>query len=333
MLPTPKSAHIDSAMSNISIAFKNQNFIADRVFQTIPVNKQSDYFYKFLKGAWFRLDADVRGPGSSARQSGYPITNDTYSCIEYALRHQIPIELINNADEVLRPVVTGVNFVTNAIQLKKEKIVSDLVTTAANWTSSNDAEGGWAAGDSNTFITDMLTAMETVRQLIGVKPNCLIMDSKTLNQLKQESTLLDKIKYTGTQGKPADVTGQTLAALFELDEVMIGQAIYSSDEETVAGTEFTAVDLWETTATKGSAFLYYRPPSPGIEVPAGGYVFNWKGDQGQKSLKVPAGGSYRSVRKWWDDDTKSYFIEANECFDAKVVGADAGYLFYDTIST
>lgn len=332
-MPTPESVHIDTALSNISISFKNQSFIADRVFNTIPVNKQSDYFYKFLKGGWFRIDAGVRGPGGEARSGDYAVTSSTYSCLEYALRHKVPIELINNADAVLRPLITGVNYVTNGVLLKKEKLVSDLVTTAANWTSSNDAEGGWAAGDSNTFITDVLTAKETIRKLIGVNPNCMIMDSKTLNQLKQESDLIEKIKYTGTQGKPADVTAQTIAALFELDEVLIGGSIYSSDEETVAGTEFTAVDLWETNATKGSCFLYYRPSAPGIEVPAAGYIFNWKGDQGQEGLNVPSGGTYRTVRKWWENAIKSYWVEASEYIDPKVVGADAGYLFYDTIST
>lgn len=336
MLPTPKSAHIDAALSNLSILHKNQNYIADRVFPTVPVMKQSDYFFKFLKGAWFRNEAGVRGPGANAPRGGYVLTSDTYSCKEYAFAHPIPIELLNNADVALRPFDTGVAFATDKILLAKEKIVSDLVITSSNWTSSNDAEGGWAAttdGSGNTFIADVLAAKRTIRQLIGVYPNVMLMDSKTFENCKQEFTVLERIKYTGTQGRPADVTAQTLAQLFELEEVLIGTTIYSSAEEVIAGTDFTAVDLWEATATKGSCFLYYRPPAAGLEIPSAGYCFNWgnraQGAGGQSSQ----GGPYRSVRRWWEDSPKQWVIEASECFDAKVTSADAGYLFYDTILT
>jgi len=323
---------MDAALTNISIGYRNGTYIADRVFPHVRVSKQSDYFYTFLKGAWFRNEASVRGPGATARRSGYPITTDSYFCEEYALAHPIPIELINNADVVLDPMSTGVRFATDKVMLAKEKIVSDLVTTAGNWTTSDDVAAAWVGDSSSTFIDDMLTQKEVIRKLIGRYPNCLLMDAKTFNEVKQTPDLLDRIKYTGTQGKPADVTTSTIAQLFELDEVMIGQALYSSDEETVAGTEFTAVDLWETNATKGAALLYYRPTAPAIDVPAAGYVFNWSGDAGQASA-LKASDAYRSVRYWWEDDIKSWIVEASEYLDAKVTCADAGCLFYDTIVT
>lgn len=336
MLPTPKSAHRDAALSNISIMHKNQDYICDRVFPTVPVKKQSDYFYTFRKGAWFRNEAGVRGPGGVAPSGGYPITDTRYNCIEYAHAHQIPIELLNNADDALRPLTTGVGYVTDKVILAKEVLTSTACCTAANWTSSYDAEGGWVAttdGSGNTFIADVLTAIDTVRKLIGRKPNIMVMDFGTFKNVKQEFTVLERIKYTGTQGAPADVTSNTLAQLFELDEVLIGTSIYSDAEEVVAGTDFNAVDLWETNAGKGSCFLYYRPPSPALEVPSAGYCFNWgeraKGSGGEK----PQGGLIRSVRRWWEDKTKSWWIEGSECFDVKVTSADAGYLFYDTIST
>jgi len=332
MMPTPKDAHKNAALTNISIAHKNQMFIADRVFQNVPVKKQSDYFYKFRKGAWFRNEVIPRGPGAHAQRGGYPITSDTYMCKEYPFAHPIPIELINNADDVLQPWRTGVKFATNLVMLAKEKIVADLCCTAGNWTTSNDVEGGWAAGAGNTFIEDILDYKETVRKLIGVYPNCLVIEAKTFNEVKQESSVLDRIKYTGTQGKPADVTLQTLAQLFELDEVLLGGAIYSDAEEVVAGTDWNAVDMWETNSTKGAAFLYYRPPEPAVEVPAAGYVFNWKGDEGQQDA-VEQSDVYRSVRYWWESSPKQWVVEASENFDAKAVSADAGCLFYDTILT
>jgi len=271
MLPTPKSAHIDSALTNISVAYKNSLMIADRVFANVPVAKQSDYYYIFRKGAWFRNEAGVRGAGARAGRGGYPLTSTTYGCKEYAFAHPVPIELINNADQVVRPLETGVNFATEKVMLAKEKLVSDLVTTASNWTTSDDVAGEWAAdATTNTFIDDVLSAKETIRKLIGRYPNRLVIEAKTMKELAMNDDVLDRIKYTGTNGNPAMVTPNLLAGIFSLEEVLIGGAIYSSAEEVVAGTDFTAVDLWETNATKGAAFLYYAPMSPALEVPAAG---------------------------------------------------------------
>lgn len=333
MDPLVGTIHKSAALSNISIGYRNRLFIADRVFQHVPVAKQSDYFYKFLKAAWFRNEARPRGPGANAARSGYKVTSDTYSAKEYAMSHPIPIENINNADNAIQPWATGVRFATNAVMLAKEAIVSALCCTAANWTTTDDVAGDWAVGaTTNTFISDILGGKETIRKAIGVYPNVLVLDAKTFKDLKMVSGIIDRIKYTGTSGKPADVTTQTLAALFELDEVLIGGAIKSSDEETVAGTEFTAVDLWETNATKGAGFLFYRPPAPAIDEPAAGYVFEWNGGAGQESRQINQ-DVYRQVRYWWEDAAKQFVVEASENFDAKVTAADAGILFYDTLLT
>jgi hypothetical protein len=332
MQPDIGTIHRSAALSAISIGYKNQMFIGDRVFQNVPVAKQADYFYYYKKGALFRNDAGVRGPVANARRGGYVVADTEYNCKERAFAHPIPIEMINNADDALTPWETGVNFATLKVMLAKEVLVSSLCCTHTNWTTSLDCAGGWAAGAGNTFIDNVLAYKETVRQLIGMYPNVMVLDAKTFKELKQEASLIDRIKYTGTQGAPADVTAQTLAQLFEFDEVLVGGAIYSSAEEVLAGTDFTAVDLWEKTATKGSAFMFYRPPAPGREMPAAGYVFQWKGGSGHPDLVLP-GDSYRDVRYWWESSPKQYVVEAAECIDAKVTCADAGCLFYDTILT
>jgi len=43
--PTPRDAHLDSALTSVSIAYRNPTYIADQVFPTVGVNKQSDYYF------------------------------------------------------------------------------------------------------------------------------------------------------------------------------------------------------------------------------------------------------------------------------------------------
>ncbi len=335
MLPTMGQIHTSTLLSNISIGYSNSMFVADRLFPHVTVAKQSDKYAIFLKGAWFRNEARPRDPGAEAPRSGYHVSSGTYSCIEYAGAKEIPIEHINNADAPIRPWESGVRFATNQVMLAKEVLARDAVFAGSVFTNEEDAEGGWAGttdGSGNTFIADVLKAKEAIRKLIGVYPNVMLMDAGTFNEIKQEYTVLERIKYTGTSGKPADVTLQTLAQLFELDEILLGGAIKSDAEEVMAGTDFNSVSLWEANANKGSALLYYRTPTPALWEPSTGYTFSWPGGKGHASSKLASSG-YRQVRYWWEDSPKQWVIEASECFDIKVTSADSGYLFTDTIAT
>jgi hypothetical protein len=42
--PTLKDLHVNSVLTNISIAYRNDAYIADRVFPMVNVGKQSDIY-------------------------------------------------------------------------------------------------------------------------------------------------------------------------------------------------------------------------------------------------------------------------------------------------
>lgn len=329
--PTPSDVHVDTLMADISIRFKNKVFIADRLFPTVRVKKKSDKYALFQKGAWFRDEAGMRGPGTRARRGGYVITTPNYTCEEWAFAKEIPDENRANADAPLDPDTEAVEFATNIVQLRKERIVAALVTTAGNWTSSEDAEGGWVASSGNTFIADVNKGIRTILGLTGIRPNKLAIDYKTFIGLTDVSGILDRI-HTGTTEQPATVTPQTIAALFRLDEVLVGDAVYSSAEETAAGTDFTGVDIWETNAGKGMGFLFYAPPAPAIRTPSSGYIFNWPSDE-IVGMQIAREYVYRGVRRWREAAEHQDVVEAFENFCAKATAADLGYLFYDTYAT
>jgi hypothetical protein len=325
--------HVDAILTNLSVAYKNALYIGDRIFPTVTVKKQSDKYFIYPKGAWFRDEAGLRAPGASAPKGGYELSSDSYFADEYAWDTPVPKESIENADLPLDPLQEGADFSTEKVLMKKERLVAGKVLAAGNWTTSGDVNALWAPpGSTNTFLPDILDAKETMRKLCGFYPNRLVMDAKTFRKLKEVEAILDRIKYTGTQGKPADVTLQTLAALLELEEVLIGAAIYSSAKEKKGGADFNAVDIWEVNATKGSAFLYYVPPRPSLKTPSAGYNFNWPSTELGTSQMVKQ-DAYRVIKKWWDNDRESWMIRASERVDAKVVAADCGCLFYDTIVT
>jgi hypothetical protein len=312
--PTTKDVHVDAAMTRVSLAYRNRGYVAERLFPTVPVQKQSDRYFIFAKGAWFRDEAGVRAPSTRAPRGGYAVSTDTYFCNEWAFAKEVPDELRENADAPLDPDQEAVDFATEKVLLRKERLVAGLVLNTNNWSNSEDAEGLWAAGTGNTFVADVERAIDTVRKSTGRRPNVMVLDAGTLKEIKQEATVLDRIKYT----ERGVVTPDLLAAMFDLDEVVVGEAIYSSAAELADGSDFASANIWEKNAGKGSACLMWRPTQAGLMVPSAGYNFTWKP---------------RVVRRWREEAEHQDVIECAESFEPKVCGSDLGFLFYDTVLT
>jgi hypothetical protein len=112
--PTKSDVHVNVPLTNISIAFlQNQDdFIATKVFPNVPVKKQSDRYFVYPKGQWFRSDAQTRGLSQESAGSGYEIDNTpNYYCDVKALHKDIDDQVRANEDTPLSSDRDGTEFV------------------------------------------------------------------------------------------------------------------------------------------------------------------------------------------------------------------------------
>ena len=74
--PTNTDVHVDGPLTNLSVGFKNdmKAFVADQVFPTVPVAKQTDKYFTYTQGDFFRTDAQLRAPGTESAGSGYNLS-------------------------------------------------------------------------------------------------------------------------------------------------------------------------------------------------------------------------------------------------------------------
>jgi hypothetical protein len=323
--PNVRELIVAAPLANVSIQYRNRSYIADRVFPIIDNCAPDAKIARYLKGAWFRDEAQLRGPGSRAARGGYPVDYLTVAAKEYAFAKEVTDEDRNAirfaGAPPLRPDQDALEFCADRIDLKKERRVASLVISGT-WSSvaGEDAEGLWAPNDAtNTFISDVEARIETIRSNTGLRPNVLLLSANTLTAIKQLSAVLGRIQYV----ERGIVSAPLLASLFDLDECLIGDAIYSSAKETKAGTDFTSVNVWEKNAGKGSAFLFYRPASVGLKSASAGV-----------QARVPyQGGSSRRVTTWREPAEHQDVYEVAEQTDIVQTGADLGFLWWDTILT
>ncbi|GAG22402.1 unnamed protein product, partial [marine sediment metagenome] len=93
--PTPRDVHVNAPLTNISVAYQQMQdvYIADKVFPRIPVRKQSDKFFTYTKGDWFRTEAAIRPPSTESAGSGYRLDTDTYFADVFALHKDVDVQI------------------------------------------------------------------------------------------------------------------------------------------------------------------------------------------------------------------------------------------------
>ena len=325
-MPPIKEQIVAGPLANVSVAYKNLDYIADAVFPIIDGADPRAKITKYTKGAGFRDEAGIRAAGTRARRGSRTIEAVSLATKEYAFAVAVTDEdrrfKKSQGAPALNPDIDAVEDSADKIDLSKERRVAGLIT-AGTWLDGNsggvDAEGLWApAGSTNTFLADIATGMKALKAT-GVIATDLVIDYATYLALKECEAVLDKIKYT----QRGVLTKDLLAAILELKEVHVGSAVYSDAEETVAGDDWNDVDIWAVNDGKGMGFLYRKPPKLGLKMVTAGL----------QARIAYENGKARRTSTWRESAEHQDVYESAEETAIVQVCADAGYLWKDTYAT
>jgi hypothetical protein len=329
-MPTPdiRSEIIRGPLSDASTRFKNMSYIADQVFPIKDNVSHKALYYKYRRGDWFRDEAALRAPGTKAKRGEFELESLNITTKQYAFAKAVTREDIESEGMTGAPPTNmqqdAIEFAADKVDLKKESRVSNLVLTGT-WADGNaggeDAEGKWASSEAaatNTFFTDIRTGIIKIQSETGITPNKLVLDYRTMEDLKENPLIADKIKYTQRNIVTADLLGSLLGV-----QVLVGGAIKNTANEKQASDAVTMQYLWETNAGKGSAFLFYAPQSMGLKVPTAG---------GQFRVRQASGGG-RLSRVFREEAEDQWVYETREDTDIVQIAPQLGYLWKDVIAT
>lgn len=323
--PTVGSVHVNSALTNISVAYFQEaaNFVAGRVFPNVPVAKQSDRYYILSKPDTMRSDSLKRAPGTPAARRGYNLDNTpTYFCDEYSIAIPTPYQVYANADAAIDPEMVAARLVMEDLLIDREVNWVNTFFTAGVWdtditgvasSAGTDEVIQWSDATSGNPIGDIRTAKDTILENTGRMPNTLVLQRKVMTALEDHPDIVDRVKYTGSasNANPARVNEQTLAQLFGIERILVADGVQNSAKEgSTASQGFIA--------GKG-ALLCYAAPRPSLMTPSAGYTFSWQGYLGQTNAIGMA------TKRRDDADTGAIIVEGTMSYDQKVVASDCGY--------
>jgi hypothetical protein len=315
MNPTPSDVHVNAPLTNLSIAYlQDQNeFVSDKVFPNLPVQKQSDRYYTYPKGQWFRSDAQERGLSQESAGTGYDVDNTpTYDAHVFALHKDIDDQLRANADSPLNLDAEATEIVTRGLLLKREKDFASKFFTTGVWSTESTPGTKWNASGS-TPIKTIREKIAAIKAATAIRPNTLLLAEDAWVALQDNADFLDRITIT----KDKIVTVDLLASILGLERVMIAAAVENTAKEGVT----PAMSHVFTDA----ALLAYAAPRPGLMTPSAGLTFSWANYLG-------AGANGLRILRFRIDQLRSDRIEGEMAYDQKVVATDLGHFFYNVLA-
>jgi hypothetical protein len=326
--PSLNAVHVNRPLTMISQAYLQdaRMYIADKVFPVVPVSKQSDRYFIYTKGDWFRDQAQIRAPATESAGGGYGLDNTpTYYCPVYAYHKDVDDQVRSNSDDPLNADRDATMFVTERMLMSRERQAVNIFFTTSTWTGSStggDITPGtlWSAANS-TPLEDIETQIWAIEGQTGKFPNRLVLGATVWKILKNHSEIIERIKYTQRGINTPEILASLIAPPGVNDfQVLVAAAIYNTAEE-------GATDSFTWIAPTKSAVLLYSPAEAGIQVPASGYNFTWTG-----LLGAGAFGSVISTIPMPFLGRNTVRIEGELAFVTKIVGADLGAYFLNAVA-
>lgn len=313
-MPTANEVHVDAALTNLSVGYRNPAFIADELAPVVLVRKQSDkYFIHDPDRELFRQSNDRRAPGAEANEVNFSLSTDSYYAEDHALTSVIPDEERENADPPIQPNIDRTEFLRAKIDLNKEIELAGLVTDTSLITQSTTLSGTdqWSDADS-----DPIAAVEehkaTIMSSVQVMPNTLVLPYQVYAKVRIHPKVIERVVY----GSVGAVNEQLLAQIFDVERVMVPRASKNTSEP---GQSPSMAYVWGK-----DALLCYVPNRPALKQLALAFTFAWSG--------APGSLSGHRVEIWREEKRKADVVRVQRYYDQKVIAAGAAYLWKSAVA-
>jgi len=316
-MPTQNDLHVDKLLSDVAISViqSPDAFIASKAFPYKEVSNQSDKYAKIPAGEFNRNQMRKRANATESAGGNWKVSTDSYFCDVFALHVDIGDQQRANADAPFALNANSSRFLAHQSLQAKEALFASTAMTTGVWSTDNSTPN-WTSG-SSTPIADVRTAARTMQLKSGFRPNKGVMTRDVFDVLMDHPDFLARVTNGTQSGEAAAVSKRIIASMFDLDEILVMDAIVNTAAEGQAATNaFHATEKF---------LLTHTAPLSLEGAPTAGAIFNWSGLAGKGSM----GTRIKNIRM---EHLEADRIEIQSAFDIKVTAPDLGYFFSGLLS-
>ena len=327
MDPQASDVYVNQVLTNMSInwfADPSEQYLYPRAFPMVPVQLQSSIIEVWSQSDLMRNVSAPRAPGAYPAQIGVGVDlTNTYKCNAKAVEAIGTREERANYTLAVNYDYSKMQLLNRAVSLSRELDFVAAAFGASAWGTNTTV----AAGDkwdlpSTDIIAQIDDAMTTVQTAGGYRPNKMMLNRRVWTVLKRNPGIIQRISNvvagsgTVASANPRLVTKESVAALFELEEILIEDKVYNSANQ-------GATDVMNFVAGN-HVLLLYVTKAPSLNEPSAGYTYAWSGATGNAQGLLVRQGPH--IRGGFD------FYQLHHYEQFKVVVPKLGYQFRDVLS-
>lgn len=310
-MPEPRTLHVDAALTDYSVKYKNEQAIWPLVMPIIKVSKRSDRFYRYNRADSYRRHDDSVGPRSNANEIDWGVTTDNYSVRDRAFADYVAQEEIDNADAGIRPIIDTVDFLNVQLEIAQESRVAGIVFAPTSYPAGNrltlSGTAQWS-GPADDPIRNIMDAVEGC----FIRANTLVFGAEAWAVFRRLPEVLDAIRGFGVTPRGGIATVEDVIQLCEVDRVLVGRMRIITSRK---GQTDTFGRIWG----RHCAALYVDP-SPGLKSITFGATFS------EMSKAIMRGFDEKKGAKG------AVYLKAAWNSDEKIIASDCGYLIENAVA-
>jgi len=310
--PTLEDVHFDSLLTDFSVGYIQDpgKFVADNMFPRKLVNHQSNKYATFDIGDFNRDDMERRAPSAESAGTSYGTSSDSYSTEEWSLHQDVPHAIVQNSDAAHTPMQTATSTLANKERIRRDREWVTEFFSTGKW--GTDKTGGTDFTQINDAASDPVGMIGdyqlTVEAATGFEPRHLALSAKGWLNLRNHPDIVGRINGSGSNGAPAVANEANVAAICNLDKIVVARGVYNSAAEGVTDSM--------TWIAGNHALLAYVDASPGLMTPTAGMQFVWLSDSNSIEGRV--------IRTIDMPLKKSTRVEVDAGWDMKICGSSLG---------
>lgn len=311
----PHGLYNDPVLSQIAVDFKNRAFIADQVLTQVNVPLMFGRYLVWDQGVTFKKPYTAYQADGSPGMLELKATQSSFSLEPKALAAYVDELEVSQAPQAQVRAMKVAKLV-NGLQLDLELKVAAQLTSSTVMTSNTTLSGTsqWSDFTNSHPIQAILTQADALPQ----RPNTFIAGRDVISKLRTHPDVLTAIQYT-QRGGLAPL--EALAALFEVDRILVGDAFKDTAAEGQAASKSR---IWGKNAIL--AYIDPSPPSPLMDQPTLGYLPTLAGPV------VPPYRVYTSRDPMRGTGAGREFIKCETTYGTLVSAPSMGFLWINAVA-
>lgn len=282
-MPSPSSAltslrpELAGSLEEFDLEMDRQGFIGLRVLPVLDVAKAGGTFGKIPLEQLLQTRDTKRASGAGYSRGKWKFEEASFATQEHGAE-----EPIDDRDAALYSDYFDAEQVStkrayDAVLRNQEIRIAAAVFNTDTWTGSaltTTIGTNWTDPASTPFVS-VEAAVQAVHTNSGMWPNAMVMDRTVFRNLRNNTSLIDRVKYQGfVDARAGNITAEAMAQAFDLKYLIVaGTSKNTANEGQVASLS----TIWDTT----KVMICRVAETNDIKEPCIGRTFHWGEDGSQ----------------------------------------------------